>query len=76
MDLRFQALDERFEGPINNFVDIKYVAHNVLTLTPKDSFPAGVNEVRVAVMTAAEAAQQNRLTAAPADRIVIDVSAS
>jgi hypothetical protein len=56
MDPRFMALDARFTGPINNYVDIRYVAHNMMELTPKNTFPAGVSEVPVATMTAAQAA--------------------
>ena len=70
MDLRFMTLDGRFAGPIGDYVEIKYVAHNVLMLTPKDSFPVGVSGVQVKTMTAAEA---ERLIRPPAAVLVIDV---
>lgn len=54
---QFVALDERFVGSINAYVDIRYIARNVLLLTPKkDSFPAGLNECPVAILNKTEAA--------------------
>lgn len=54
---QFMALDSQFDGPLAQYVTIRWTSHSTVTLTPKkEAFPAGATEVKVAILTEEEAA--------------------
>ncbi|MEK7462703.1 MAG: hypothetical protein AAB618_03990 [Patescibacteria group bacterium] len=57
------AMDGRFDGLLTQYVDIEQPFAGFVTLKPNKGFPAGVDQVEVRILTAAEAVRRTEFIA-------------